>query len=171
MPFVDEKSLSKAAERFYLTQPALSRCLRNAEDMLCTRLFTRVHNRLQPTNAGKIFVNFARNILQIDSEMEEHIRAYRQGHGGHLHLQCDPSVAPVLRNHICDSFSLLCPNVSLSISEGSREEIEESLLNASADLGIYFPVRRIIPFWTAGFLLKQNWSTAAAIPERILYAL
>lgn len=153
---VDEKSLSKAAERFYLTQPALSRCLRNAEDMLCTRLFTRVHNRLQPTNAGKIFVNFARNILQIDSEMEEHIRAYRQGHGGHLHLQCDPSVALVLRNHICDSFSLLCPNVSLSISEGSREEIEESLLNASADLGIYFSSQEDHPILDSRILAETE---------------
>ena len=157
---VDEKSLSKAAERFYLTQPALSRCLRNAEDMLCTRLctrlFTRIHNRLQPTNAGKIFVNFARNMLLIDSEMEEHILAYRQGHGGHLHLQCDSSVAPMIRNQICNSFSLLCPNVSLSVSENSRDKIEESLLNASADLGIYFSSQEVHPILESRILARTN---------------
>lgn len=153
---VDEKSLSKAAERFYLTQPALSRCLRNAEDMLCTRLFTRIHNRLQPTNAGKIFVNFARNMLLIDSEMEEHILASRQGHGGHLHLQCDSSVAPMIRNQICNSFSLLCPNVSLSVSENSRDKIEESLLNASADLGIYFSSQEVHPILESRILARTN---------------
>ena len=59
----------------------LSRHLRNAESMLCTQLFTRVHNRLQPTNAGKIFVNFARNMLQMEAEMSQYIHAYRIGHG------------------------------------------------------------------------------------------
>lgn len=135
---VDEKSLSKAAERFYLPQPALSRHLRNAETMLCTQLFTRIHNRLQPTNAGKVFVNFARNMLQIDAEMHQRIRDYRQGHGNHIQIQCDPAAAPVIRRQINDAFCALHPDIRLSITEGSREETQEALLNASADIGIYF---------------------------------
>lgn len=95
-------------------------------------------------------------MLLIDSEMEEHILAYRQGHGGHLHLQCDSSVAPMIRNQICNSFSLLCPNVSLSVSENSRDKIEESLLNASADLGIYFSSQEIHPILESRILARTN---------------
>ncbi|MCR5007822.1 MAG: LysR family transcriptional regulator [Oribacterium sp.] len=65
----DEKGLTQAAERFLLAQPALSRHVRNVEDMLGIPLFTREHNRLLPTNAGKVFINGARNILKLEEDM------------------------------------------------------------------------------------------------------
>lgn len=153
---VDEKSLSKAAEKYYLTQPALSRHLRNAEHMLCARLFTRVHNRLQPTNAGKIFVNFARNMLQIESEMSRHIRAYRQGHGGGIYLQCDSSLTECLWDRVHKEFTALYPDVTLHFTEGSREDIKEALLSASADLGLYFSCQKDHPILDCRVLAKSE---------------
>lgn len=135
---VDEKSLTRAAEKYFLTQPALSRHLHSAEQMLCAQLFTRVHNRLQPTNAGKVFVNFARNILQIEAEMSGRIHAYQSGHGGGIYIQCDPILTDILQTHVNDSFRRLHPDVNLYIVESSREAAQEALLNASADFGLYF---------------------------------
>lgn len=66
---VDEKSLSRAADKFFLAQPALSRHLRNVEKTVGIPLFTRENNRLRPTNAGKVFVNSSRNILHIEAEI------------------------------------------------------------------------------------------------------
>lgn len=66
---VEEQSLSKAAERFLLAQPALSRHLRSVEAMVGMPLFSREHNRLHPTSAGTIFVNGARNILRLENEI------------------------------------------------------------------------------------------------------
>ncbi len=135
---VDEKSLTKAAEKFYLSQPALSRYLHNAEEMVCAQLFTRIHNRLQPTNAGKVFVNFARNMLQIETEMEAHIQAYLQGHGGGLYLQCDPELATIIQEKVMNVFSSMHPSIRLHIVEGNPDETQDALLNASADCGLYF---------------------------------
>ena len=135
---VDEKSLTRAAEKYFLTQPALSRHLHNVEGMLCAQLFTRVHNRLKPTNAGKVFVNFARNILQIEAEMTAHIHAYQTGHGGGIYLHCDPGLSGILHSQVADSFSKLHPDVNLYIIESGRETAQEALLNASADFGLYF---------------------------------
>ena len=81
---VEEQSLSRAAERHFLAQSALSRHLRAVEEMVGTPLFTREHNRLRPTSAGTIFVNNARNILHIENEMFAHTKSYRQGRGGKL---------------------------------------------------------------------------------------
>lgn len=158
---VDEKSLSRAAEKYYLTQPALSRHLRNVESMLCTQLFTRIHNRLQPTNGGKIFVNFARNILKIESEMSEHIHAYRIGHAGGIHLRCDACLADILRDKIQPDFTSLHPNVKLHITESSREEssreaTQEALLNASADLGLYFSCEEEHPILDCQILAESE---------------
>lgn len=75
---VEEHSLSKAAEKYYLAQPALSRHLRNVERMLGMPLFEREHNRLSPTDAGKVFLNSSRNILHIENDMLKRLRQAKQ---------------------------------------------------------------------------------------------
>lgn len=134
---VEEQGLSKAADRFYLAQPALSRHLRNVEQMIGLPLFSREHNRLGPTNAGKVFVNGARNILQIVREMEGRIEDYRRGHGGRLFIHCDPALADRFRARAAEPFSRLHPDVELVVVESSSDETQEALLNASTDLGLF----------------------------------
>lgn len=153
---VDEKSLTRAAEKYYLTQPALSRHLRNAESMLCTQLFTRVHNRLQPTNAGKIFVNFARNMLQMEAEMSQYIHAYRIGHGGGIYIQCDPVLTDLIRQRVEPSFLKGHPDVKLYLVESGRDDAQEALLNASADLGLYFSCQEDHPILDSRILAESE---------------
>ena len=81
------------------------------EKMLGARLFTREHNKLLPTNAGKVFVNFARNILQIEEEMSEHIKTYQQGHDGGIYLQCDPSLLHIIQTQVIPSFKKQHPDI------------------------------------------------------------
>lgn len=139
---VDEKSLTQAAEKYNLTQPSLSRHLRNAEAMLCTSLFTRVHNRLQPTKTGTIFVNSARNILKLEEDIDHYAASYRQGHGGSIFLKLCPELLPYVKEQLSLSFSKLHPDMQLCIEESSREETQEALMNASADLGLYLSCER-----------------------------
>lgn len=153
---VDEKSLTKAADKFYLSQPALSRYLHNVEDMVCAKLFTRVHNRLIPTNAGKVFVNFARNMLQIDSDMVKHIQTYREGHGGGIYLQCDPALAPAVRSQVVTAFRKLHPDMQLHVVESSRQEAQEALLNASADYGLYFSCQEEHPILDSRIIAEDE---------------
>lgn len=134
---VEEQGLSKAADRFYLAQPALSRHLRNVEQMIGMSLFSREHNRLIPTNAGKIFVNGARNILLIQREMNEYVKAYRHDHGGRLFIHCDPTLASRFRDHVAEAFSRQQPDIELVVVESNSDDTQESLLNASADLGLF----------------------------------
>lgn len=135
---VEEQGLTRAADRFYLAQPALSRHLRNVEQMVGFTLFSREHNRLIPTNAGKVFVNSARNILQIQREMEGRIKTYLKDHGGRLFLHCDPTLAPRFREQVADPFARDHPDVELVVVESSSRDTQEALLNVSTDLGLFF---------------------------------
>lgn len=134
---VEEQGLTRAADRFYLAQPALSRHLRNVEQMVGLALFSREHNRLTPTNAGKVFVNSARNILRIEREMESHIKDYRRDHGGRLFIHCDPTLAPQFRAQVAGPFSQSHPDVELVVVESNSDGTQEALLNASTDLGLF----------------------------------
>ena len=156
LSIVDEKSLTRAAEVHYLTQPALSRHLRHAERMLSAQLFSRVHNRLQPTNAGKVFANFARNMLQINAEMTRQIRAYRSGHEGTIYLQCDPLLTPIVEKQVLPAFQAEHPTVHLVIRTGGWQENQEALLNTSSDLGLYYSPTRNHPILMHHLLVEDH---------------
>ena len=178
---VEEQSLSKAAQRYFLAQPALSRHLRSVEAMVGMPLFSREHNKLRPTSAGTIFVNNARNILRIENEMFAHTNAYHAGRGGHLYLSCDPLFAGILHKKVEPAFHRLHPELTLVFAEQNQEQTLEALSSSSADLGIFlstelthpllkcevltltelvycFAANHLPPRWTAGDPLPPDFT-------------
>lgn len=168
---VDEKSLTRAADKYYLTQPALSRHLRRAEEMVCAQLFSRVHNQLQPTNAGKIFVNFARNILQIEAELTDYLTEYKKGHGG-VWLQCDPSLTASIQEKVIPAFQSLHPDIQLNVIDGIQSESQESLLSDSADLGLYFSCQNHHPILDTRIIAQSElvycYGSGVSLAEKVL---
>lgn len=142
---VEEQSLSKAAERFFLAQPALSRHLRSVEAMVGMPLFSREHNRLHPTSAGTIFVNNARNILRIENEMFAHTQSYYAGRGGHLYISCDPLFLEILRKKVEPAFHRLHPELTLVFTAQNQEQTLEALSNSSTDLGVFLSTELTYP--------------------------
>lgn len=65
----EQKSVSRAAEKFYLSQPALSRCLAKVEESVGAPLFYRNHNELALTEAGTVYLNCARAVLHTYRSM------------------------------------------------------------------------------------------------------
>ena len=142
---VEEQSLSKAAERFFLAQPALSRHLRSVEAMVGMPLFSREHNRLHPTSAGTIFVNNARNILRIENEMFAHTQSYHAGRGGHLYISCDPLFLEILRKKVEPAFHRLHPELTLVFTAQNQAQTLEALRSSSADLGVFLSTEQTHP--------------------------
>ncbi len=70
----EERSVTRAADRFYLSHPALSRHLRRIESELGTPLFVRTRRGMELTPVGIVFVNDAREILRIEAELMRDLR-------------------------------------------------------------------------------------------------
>ena len=177
---VEEQSLSKAADRFFLAQPALSRHLRSVEAMVGMPLFSREHNRLRPTSAGTIFVNNARNILRIETEMFAHTKSYDSGRGGHLYISCDPLFAEILHKKVEPAFHRLHPDLTLVFTEQNQEQTLEALGNSSADLGVFLSTERSHPLLNCDVLdltemvycfaaghLPEGWLPGDPLPKNL----
>lgn len=59
----EEGNMRKAAERLFLTQPALSQRLQTIEKEWGTRLFIRSQKGLEPTPAGELVIEYAKKVL------------------------------------------------------------------------------------------------------------
>lgn len=177
---VEEQSLSKAADRFFLAQPALSRHLRSVEAMVGMPLFSREHNRLRPTSAGTIFVNNARNILRIETEMFAHTKSYDSGRGGHFYISCDPLFAEILHKKVEPAFHRLHPDLTLVFTEQNQEQTLEALGNSSADLGVFLSTERSHPLLNCDVLdltemvycfaaghLPEGWLPGDPLPKNL----
>jgi len=98
----EELSISRAAERVHVSQPALSRQIRSLEEEMGLQLFDRIKQRIYLTEAGKSFLLKARQLL-CDSEMmvqrtqEAFGGARRTIRLGFLSPFLDDLVAPVVR--------------------------------------------------------------------------
>ena len=76
------KSISKAAEALFISQPSLSKYLKNLEQQLGTRLFDRIGNGYFPTYVGERYLHYAEKIveygLEWDTELDD---IMHQNHG------------------------------------------------------------------------------------------
>lgn len=72
-------SLTAAAERLHLTQPALSHCIRKLEDQLGTAIWHREGRSLRPTQAGHYLLGIANRLLPQLEHAEERLRQFAHG--------------------------------------------------------------------------------------------
>lgn len=127
---VDAGSYSRAAEKLYIAQSALSRQIKELEDELQTALLTRDARQFELTPAGRLFYERAKRILEdIDDTL---LQARHVGHGarGVLRLQHSSSVilTPRISNalrHALDQHPGVTLDVSMLPSENQTMEIEE----------------------------------------------
>jgi DNA-binding transcriptional LysR family regulator len=74
LTIASEQNLTRASERLYVSQPALSRLLQNVEYDVGTPLFERRGRQMYLTSAGKIYVESAREIVDLDNRMKKMIQ-------------------------------------------------------------------------------------------------
>ncbi len=152
---VEEGSLSKAAERFYISQPALSRYLKHVEDALNIQLFTHTNNHLEPTDAGKVFLNGARSILYIEeTALREISNTHRRQH--RLEIWTEEFFLSVLEGTIRPLFHQACPDISLKITTGTAGDIHHNLINGTADFGLLWGTEIESPFFTCQSLFGSE---------------
>ncbi len=132
----DTASFSKAAERLFLSQPAVSKRIATLEDQLGRQLFDRVGRQISLTDAGRALLPYARRVLH---EIEDGKRALSNlsakvegrlsiGTSHHIGLHRLP---PVLR-----AYTLAYPEVDLDIQFMDSEVACEAVLAGKLELGI-----------------------------------
>ncbi len=128
----EEKSLSKAAERLYLTQPALSQRLKALEDKLGTPLFIRDKGGMTITDAGRIYVNGGRSILQIKQEALGKLSGMDRNNKDRLRFGCATSQAL----ECIPAFRQQYPDIELITQRCDTPTAKESLIMGRMDIAV-----------------------------------
>jgi LysR family carnitine catabolism transcriptional activator len=129
-------SFRAAAQALFVSQPALSRTIRIAEDVLATRLFDRDTRHVELTPSGRELLPIARRILQeFDSAFSE-LSQFMDGRRGHVTIVSLPSVGVALLPRAVATLSRQLPDVGFTLEEAPAEPLLKMVEQGHADFGI-----------------------------------
>lgn len=140
-------SFTKAAEVLGYAQPSISHHIAQLERELSAQLFERQPRRLQLTDAGQVFLEYARPVLvQLADAQREVSETVRQG-GGTLKLAAFPTAAATLMPAAAGPFRRARPNVELSLTEADPPVAVPGLIAGDCDLALVYdyPLLGITP--------------------------
>jgi DNA-binding transcriptional LysR family regulator len=127
-------SFNRASGTLHLTQPALSRQVRDLEDELGIPLLVRGPNNVKLTEAGELFYEEARDVL---ARAEEAIRRVRGGiQNGILRVGYAPSATSGIMAGALEKFQAMAPGIRIELADLSSREINELANEGRLDLAI-----------------------------------
>lgn len=139
LTIVNEKSISKAAEKLFLSQSYLSQYISKLEQSLGVKLLDRTKTPLVITDAGIIYYNYLENWKQTRRKLEDDLYHVNQERTNILHIGLSPWRSSSLLPDILPLFYKKHPNVEIVVHEYpvremysmvNREKIEFSIMNA-----------------------------------------
>jgi DNA-binding transcriptional LysR family regulator len=130
------KSFSKAAQTCYRTQPAISAQVRQLEQELNTTLFERLGTRISLTVAGKIFAEYAEQILELRRRAQDSINELEKAPRGELVIAANEATCIYVLPQVFADFKKLFPNVQLLVDRSYGTRVVQAVLDNQADFGI-----------------------------------
>lgn len=128
-------TVSKAAVRLRIAQPALSRQIIDLEQELGLRLFDRIGRRLLLTGEGEQLLAGCRVLLNCASAVKEQAELLRQGDTGVLKIAGSPQHIESVLSQFLHRYAARFPNVEVRIAEGTGSEILRLLESGEIHLG------------------------------------
>jgi LysR family transcriptional regulator, benzoate and cis,cis-muconate-responsive activator of ben and cat genes len=119
----EEENVSRAALKLHVSQPGLSRQIRDLEDELGFLLLTRDAKSVRLTEAGRAFLTEARAVLQRAEDAVKAARAVATGARGELHVGYAPSLTARFLPRALRAFQAQSPGVRVKLHDLSTEEM------------------------------------------------
>ena len=123
----EEQNLSRAAIKLHISQPPLSRQIRDLEEELGIALFDRGSKPLRLTEAGRVFLAEARMLLQHAEDAVHKVKAVAGGERGEIHVGYAPSLTVELLPRALKRFRETSPGVRVQLHDLSTQEMLHGL--------------------------------------------
>jgi len=131
-----EANMRKAAEKLFVSQPALSQRLQNIEKQWGAKLFIRTQKGVILTPSGEMVVNFAQKMLEDRERVYEEIQELNAKVHGTLKIACASIVGQNWLPKVLKQFVSAHPHAKISLITGWSSEILKSLYEGEVHVGI-----------------------------------
>ena len=131
------QNLTKASQELYISQPSLSKFLRNLENSMGIKLFNRLGNKFVLTYAGERYVDYAKRILLIKKDFNDEMNDISAMRDGRLNIAFPQTRCSYMAPVILPEFKAAYPNIKVNLFEATSNDLEQLLLNGKVDIAIF----------------------------------
>jgi DNA-binding transcriptional LysR family regulator len=132
----DRQGFSRAAQSLHVSQPAVSKGVRQLEAQVGARLLERTPGGVSLTEAGAMLADHARAIFAVERAAEEELAALRGLARGSLHVGASTTIATYLLPPVLSAFYARHPDVTLRVTSANTRAIAELLVARELDVAL-----------------------------------
>ena len=129
----ESQTISKAAENLFLSRPALNHYLLDLEAGLGTPLFKRIGKKLIPTEAGKVYINSARQMMAIQKETYKTLADFTDSKTGRISMGITRGIGNTMFCEVFPKFHEQYPHYTIDLVEGNVRELETAMFEGKID--------------------------------------
>ncbi|WP_078547434.1 LysR family transcriptional regulator [Litchfieldia alkalitelluris] len=131
-----EMNMRKAAEKLFVSQPALSQRLQSIEKSWNTKIFVRSQKGLTPTPAGEKIIEFAKEVVEKEEKIREQIQSLDHEVHGTLKIACASIIGQNWLPQVLKRYVTKYPQARISLITGWSSEILKNLYDDTVHIGI-----------------------------------
>lgn len=132
----DASSLTRGADRSCLSLAAVSLRIKNLEEAVGARLLHRTKRGVALTDAGQVFLEHARQVLEQVQRLQAEMRPYSHGARGHVRLFANATAISELLPSVLARFFAVHGSISVDLRERLSVEVVRAVHEEVADVGV-----------------------------------
>ncbi|KAB7673069.1 LysR family transcriptional regulator [Bacillus sp. B1-b2] len=153
---VKQKNISKASEKLHISQPALSKAIKNLEEELGMPLIIRSNKTHQLTDAGLVVYEYALKIINQVEEMSTTLHDMTNLARGSINIGLPPIIGSLYFPKVIASFHKAYPNIHINIKEYGAAKVVKSVEDGEFEIGV-----AVLP------LLEDTFHTFPLVQEEL----
>lgn len=139
-----EGSFTSAAKKLYVSQPSLSQIIKTAESNLGAPIFNRSTEPITLTPAGQLYVEAARQVTTISTNLKKQVEELSNEEFGKIRLGISVQRGMELLPELYPRFKKRFPHVEIELHEQGSATMEKSVLEGEVGIALLttFPKKR-----------------------------
>ena len=133
---VEEKNITRAAEKLYISQPALTSYINKVEDYYGVKLFNRSQNPVTLTYAGEKFMKEMSNIIHLQQKLDNDMEELASHRAGRMTIGIGNTRGCDWLPYLLPAYKSKYPEIDIKIIEGNCNTFEQKLLSGTMDFSI-----------------------------------
>lgn len=129
-------NFTKAADELCITQPAVSKHIKEIEAYYKVKLFNRNGTKISLTQAGNILLQYSNQLFTLYGNLEFELNTINERHNGKLRIGASTTIAQYVLPPLLASFHKRFSDIEVSLTINNTEQIEQALQSKDIDFGI-----------------------------------
>jgi len=142
---IDSGGFSKAAEKLYISQPAVSVQVRELERFYGAPLLERTGRRLQLTEAGRLVYDYGRRLISLAQELEGALDDLKGLRAGRLLVGASTTVGEYVLTPVLGEFKRRYPQVEIDLEIANTRRVVQLILDHNLDIGLIGDEEAVTP--------------------------